>query len=149
MLVASCYTLSTARNISGSASVHAPITRLHQTFPHLRRSLSTTSPNMFALTPFRGAPGTAPPKTFSRQGELPRLPVPTLEETLPRYLKSLEPILRQKEELGQLPSGASAESELKKRAEWAQQAIEQGSLARRLQQRLIGEHLKQSGALCK
>ncbi|PWN41844.1 acyltransferase ChoActase/COT/CPT [Ceraceosorus guamensis] len=142
MLVATRKVFSAVRTHSRSA--HIPARNVHLTFPTAfppivpaRRSLSTSFPAMFALTPFRGAPGSAPPKTFSRQGELPRLPVPTLEETFPRYLKSLEPVLRQKEELGQLPSGATAASELQKRAEWAQEAVKEGSLARKLQQRLI------------
>ena len=45
------------------------------------------------------------PSTFQLQETLPRLPVPRLQDTLERYLRSLEPVLRQKEVLGELPSG--------------------------------------------
>jgi carnitine O-acetyltransferase len=31
-------------------------------------------------------------KTFALQEKLPKLPIPKLEETIPRYLKSIEPI---------------------------------------------------------
>ncbi|KAK0520037.1 hypothetical protein OC834_007181 [Tilletia horrida] len=90
---------------------------------------------MFALTQYRGAPGTQP-KTFSRQHELPRLPVPALEQTFKRYLRSLEPILAQKEELGQLPAGATAASELAKREAHIRVFLS-SPLANQLQQRLI------------
>ncbi|WFD37994.1 carnitine O-acetyltransferase [Malassezia japonica] len=59
------------------------------------------------------------PKTFGKQATLPRLPVPALSESLDRYLKSLEPILQQKEDFGELPSGATAASELAQRRQWA------------------------------
>lgn len=100
---------------------------------------------MFALTKFRGNPADQP-KTFSRQDTLPRLPVPPLEQTFRQYLNSLDPIFRQAEELGQLPKGATAKSELEKRAQWARQAVQPGSLVQKLQQRLIGmcEHASSS-----
>lgn len=59
------------------------------------------------------------PKTFSNQMSLPRLPVPPLEQSLERYLHSIEPILQQKEDLGELPKGATAASELEQRRKWA------------------------------
>lgn len=34
---------------------------------------------------------------YSLQGSLPRLPVPTLEETLARYLASIQPVAKQHE----------------------------------------------------
>ncbi|KAK0569116.1 hypothetical protein OC861_001256 [Tilletia horrida] len=90
---------------------------------------------MFALTKYRGAPGTQP-KTFSRQHELPKLPVPALEQTFKRYLRSLEPILKQKEELGQLPAGATAASELAKRQDYINSFLS-SPLSGQLQQRLL------------
>lgn len=95
---------------------------------------------MFALTKFRGNEADKP-KTFSRQASLPRLPVPSLEDTFARYIKTLEPILLQAEEMGQLPQGQTAQSELDKRRAWAAEAVKDGTLVRRLQERLYGESL--------
>lgn len=91
---------------------------------------------MFALTPYRGAAGTSQPKTFSRQKGLARLPIPKLDATLERYLKSLEPILLQKEGFGEL-KGSSAKDELAKRRKWAEELSEEGGLGWKLQHRLI------------
>ncbi|CAO1613351.1 unnamed protein product [Parajaminaea phylloscopi] len=91
---------------------------------------------MFALTPYRGAPGTSQPKTFSRQRSLPRLPVPQLDASLDRYLKSIEPILLQKEELGEL-KGSSAKGEIAKRKQWIDELVKEGGLGHKLQHRLI------------
>ena len=76
------------------------------------------------------------PSTFQLQETLPRLPVPRLQDTLERYLRSLEPVLRQKEVLGELPSGTNAQSELQKRREWAQELISSG-VGPRLNERLV------------
>lgn len=103
------------------------------------RSFGTNTPKMFALTPFRGAPGAVQPKTFSRQQELPRLPIPQLNDTFERYLTTLEPLLRQAEEFGELPGNTTAADELNKRRAWASEALKPGSLVNRLQQRLYGE----------
>ncbi|PWZ00834.1 acyltransferase ChoActase/COT/CPT [Testicularia cyperi] len=100
-----------------------------------RRTFSTSSPNMFALTPWRGKPGTQP-RTFSQQGKMPRLPVPPLEQTFERYVKSVSPFLRQMEEQGKL-DGSTAEKEIAKRKQWAQDFISKEGLGPRLQQRLI------------
>lgn len=45
----------------------------------------------------RGLQTTPSESTFSLQSQLPRLPIPTLEETATRYLKSLEPLLSKEE----------------------------------------------------
>lgn len=76
------------------------------------------------------------PTTFELQPTLPRLPVPALEDTLRRYLKSLEPFLRQKEIFGELPAGATAKSELEKRRAWADDLLKSG-LGARLNERLV------------
>ena len=76
------------------------------------------------------------PTTFQMQSALPRLPVPRLEDSLERYLRSLEPILRQKEVLGELPSGSTAESEMQQRRTWAKELIESG-VGPRLNERLV------------
>lgn len=88
---------------------------------------------MFALKP-PDSDGLANAKTFTLQRTLPRLPIPALEETLARYLQSLEPILLQAEEMGQLPEDTSADQELEKRRQWASEALREGTLLRRLQQ---------------
>ncbi|PWN90766.1 acyltransferase ChoActase/COT/CPT [Acaromyces ingoldii] len=106
-------------------------------FSSTRRPFGTSAPTMFALTPFRGAPGAVQPKTFSRQGELHRLPIPQLNDTFERYLTTLEPLLRQAEEFGELDAGKTAAEELDKRRAWAREALKPGSLVNRLQQRLI------------
>ncbi|CAO1632887.1 unnamed protein product [Sympodiomycopsis kandeliae] len=100
------------------------------------RPLSTSSRVMFALTPYRGAAGTQPPKTFSRQRQLPRLPIPPLQATFEKYIKSLEPVFLQKEALGEL-KGSTAQQELDKRRQWAQELLKEGGLGDRLQHRLI------------
>ncbi|ORX77487.1 acyltransferase ChoActase/COT/CPT [Basidiobolus meristosporus CBS 931.73] len=41
----------------------------------------------------------APPKTFQNDNQLPKLPIPDLHETADRYLRSLEPVLKDGEEL--------------------------------------------------
>lgn len=127
--------------ISSSTSSTSTSTK-SLTLPHrslISRQFTTCSPSMFALTPFRPRPGQeTQPKTWSRQHELPRLPIPPLEQTLPRYLASLEPILRQKEKLGEL-KGSSAQQEMERRKEWAQELLQKGSLGSKLQNRLVGE----------
>jgi carnitine O-acetyltransferase len=37
------------------------------------------------------------PRTFEKQAHLPRLPVPSLEETAARYLRSIQPLVSQEE----------------------------------------------------
>lgn len=37
------------------------------------------------------------PRTFDNQSKIPRLPIPTLEETADKYLRSLKPLLSPKE----------------------------------------------------
>lgn len=114
-------------------SLRRTTTRL---LPTSIRTFTTSTRSMFALTPYRGAPGTSQPKTFSRQRALPRLPVPQLDATLERYLKSLEPLLQQKEEFGEL-KGSSAKEELEKRRKWAEELMKEGSVGTKLQHRLI------------
>lgn len=87
---------------------------------------------MFALTPHRKDQ----PKTFSRQKELPRLPVPALDKSLERYIKSLRPLLL--EQARQEGTGeASVEEGIRQREAWAKD-FENG-LGRLLQERLKGE----------
>lgn len=72
---------------------------------------------------------------MANQPSLPRLPVPPLEQSLERYLRSLEPILRQKEDQGELPAGATAESELAQRRKWADELL--AGIGPLLNQRLL------------
>lgn len=62
--------------------------------------------------------------------------MPPLEASLERYLKSLEPILLQQEEFGEL-KGSSAQQELEKRRQWAKELAQEGGIGTRLQHRLI------------
>ncbi|KAE8215189.1 hypothetical protein CF327_g1503 [Tilletia walkeri] len=132
MLLLASYPASTA---AAAAATTAAFNPLRSSIQRSSRLFSTSTAAMFALTPYRGAPGTQP-KTFSRQKELPRLPIAPLEQTFKRYLRSLEPILAQKEELGQLGIGATAASELAKREEYIRSFLS-SPLAGQLQQRLI------------
>ncbi|PWN52846.1 acyltransferase ChoActase/COT/CPT [Violaceomyces palustris] len=100
------------------------------------RTFATTSKVMFALTPFRGNPAQKP-KTFTNQKSLPRLPVPPLEQSFEKYIKSIQPILRQRADQGQLEPGASLESEIQKRREWIKDFMKDGGIGQKLQQRLI------------
>jgi len=94
-------------------------------------ALSSQQQRMFALTPHRKDQ----PKTFSRQKELPRLPVPTLDKSLERYIKSLRPLLLEKAR--QEGKGEeSVEEGIRQREAWAKD-FEDG-LGRLLQERLKG-----------
>ncbi|PKI84383.1 hypothetical protein MVES_001602 [Malassezia vespertilionis] len=71
--------------------------------------------------------------TYGLQHTLPRLPIPDLKASIEKYLVSLEPILKQKEELGEL-SGSSASAELAKRRAWADELL--AGVGPKLMQRL-------------
>ncbi|WFD43869.1 carnitine O-acetyltransferase [Malassezia psittaci] len=75
------------------------------------------------------------PRMMEFQSKLPRLPVPPLSQSLDRYLQSLVPFLKQKEEMGELPAGSTAASELDKRRKWADELL--NGLGPTLNQRLI------------
>lgn len=102
----------------------------------LSRNFTTCRSSMFALALYKSAAGNSQQKTFSLQRSLPRLPVPKLEISLEKYIKSIEPLLLQKEELGEL-EGSSAQEELEKRRQWASELTKPGALGLKLQQRLI------------
>ena len=62
-------------------------------------------------------------RLFKHQGEIPRLPIPDLEDTCERYLRSLEPLISDKEMLGETKeyvkeflegNGPSLQEELKR-----------------------------------
>lgn len=92
---------------------------------------------MFALSAYKQ--GQAP--TLSRQKELPRLPVPPLDKSLERYIKSLRPLLLQ-QALQDGTGEESVEAGIKQRQEWAED-FETG-LGRLLQERLKGELLQEA-----
>ncbi|EFP80930.2 uncharacterized protein PGTG_07182 [Puccinia graminis f. sp. tritici CRL 75-36-700-3] len=66
----------------------------------------------------------------ARLPELPRLPVPPLEQSANLYLRSIVPVLLQS-------SGADFEKEYERRQVWASQLCAPGGLGQRLQDRLI------------
>ena len=55
-------------------------------------------------------------RSSSTRAHLARLPVPDLQQTLQRYLKSIEPFLREEESHG----GASYDNALALRTQWAE-----------------------------
>ncbi|KAI5481696.1 carnitine O-acetyltransferase [Pseudohyphozyma bogoriensis] len=77
----------------------------------------------------------APPKTLAFQKSLPRLPVPPLEPTFQRYIKSLRPLLLDDALKAGKGEDAVAE-EIKQREEWAKDFTKPGGLGRILQERL-------------
>ncbi|KDE07333.1 hypothetical protein MVLG_02376 [Microbotryum lychnidis-dioicae p1A1 Lamole] len=86
---------------------------------------------MFALSAYNA--NQAP--TLSRQHELARLPIPTLEASTQRYLESLKPfLLQQAQEAGLRVE--QAQRQLEKRHEWANDFLKEGGLGRLLQERL-------------
>ncbi|KAK4058251.1 hypothetical protein OIO90_000408 [Microbotryomycetes sp. JL221] len=93
---------------------------------------------MFALTPYKRDQ----PRTLSRQKDLPRLPIPQLDNSLERYLESLRPFLLQQAvvdnnlTIGSTEANEFVERELTKRRQWAQDFTKQGGLGRLLQERL-------------
>ena len=103
-------------------------------------NFSTTSTHLASQHPSAAQQA---PKTYAAQDVLPRLPVPSLEQTLPSYLASLAPLLAQMEEFGELPASpagsgtSSAASELSKRSAWVEEMLAAGSMGARLQQRLL------------
>ncbi|WAR59424.1 hypothetical protein PtB15_11B64 [Puccinia triticina] len=66
----------------------------------------------------------------ARLRELPRLPVPPLEQSVKLYLRSIVPLLLQS-------AGADFEKEYQRRQAWASQLCAPGGLGERLQNRLI------------
>ena len=112
-------------------------------FPVFNHSRSTFKPisRMFALTPYKRDQT----KTFDRQRELPRLPIPPLDKSLERYITSLKPLLLEQA----LKSGQGqqqVEQELEKRRQWAQDFQSKDGLGRLLQERLKGEYADDSRA---
>lgn len=98
---------------------------------------------MFALTPYKKEQT----KTLERQRELPRLPIPPLEKSLERYIKSLRPLLlEQALKAGQGQDAVDAE--LAKRREWAADFQSKSGLGRLLQERLKGEQAVVLGGEC-
>lgn len=87
---------------------------------------------MFALSAYK----LDQPKTLQFQSTLPRLPVPSLDASIHRYLKSLTPLLLEKSSKDAKTNPAT---ELKQREEWAKDFIKPGGLGMTLQERLRGE----------
>ena len=99
----------------------------------IRGNRPVKNSRMFALTAYRPDQ----PKTFQFQKTLPRLPIPTLSNSIDKYLRSLRPLLLQKA-LKEGKGEDAVEAELKKREEWAKDFTKQGGLGVTLQERLKG-----------
>lgn len=99
----------------------------------LNSTLSLSS-RMFANSAYKPSQ----PKTFQFQKDLPKLPVPSLEASFERYIKSLKPHLLQKA-LKNKNGAQFVESELAARREMVKDFMKVGGLGRTLQERLIGE----------
>jgi len=83
---------------------------------------------MFAISHPQRAPG-AKPRTFDETRNLPKLPIPTLQSSLDRYVTSLRPFLLESNEL---------DKGLEERRELARSFAEDG-LGIKLQERLKGK----------
>lgn len=91
-----------------------------------RRLQSTTAmPSPHPATSNAAAADRAPGKLFEFQSQLPKLPVPSLEETLPKYLRTVEPLLSKEdfaqtkqvvEEFGKSAQGKELQRRLEARA---------------------------------
>lgn len=78
--------------------------------------------------------------TLSLQSTLPGLPIPSLNSSLDRYLKSLRPILQQKAlKEGKKDIEESVEKELKIRENWCKDFSKNQGLGITLQERLKGK----------
>ncbi len=84
MAITRTFTTSTLQNLPNT------IIKIHSSnHQRLYKSLSPILSRNFSLQI-----ETEKPKTFSNQNIIPRLPIPTLQETAERYKKSLLPILK-------------------------------------------------------
>ncbi|GAA97179.1 hypothetical protein E5Q_03855 [Mixia osmundae IAM 14324] len=93
------------------------------------KAFSSAARRMFAVTPYKQDQV----KTFAHQKTLPRLPVPALESSLSKYVKSLRPLLlEQARQQGH--DEAWVEAEMTKREDIAKDFLQ---TRRHLQQRLI------------
>jgi hypothetical protein len=81
------YTLPLARTLPNTISK-----KYYSNFQNLYKPLSPILSRNFSLQV-----ETDKPKTFSNQHIIPRLPIPTLQETAERYKRSLLPILKPEE----------------------------------------------------
>lgn len=81
-----------------SSSIQTYSTRAHaSTHVPARRSPRTPISTVHHHRRALHAPTDANPSTFSLQDQVPRFPIPSLEDTAKRYLKSLEPLLNDQE----------------------------------------------------
>ncbi|GAA5919003.1 hypothetical protein JCM1841_002686 [Sporobolomyces salmonicolor] len=111
--------------------VRLPRSPLSTPPPFASRSLGSSPPRMFALTPYRASQ----PKTFTPSKALPRLPIPPLSASLEKYIRSLRPFLLQ--QAHQEDKDESwVDQELERRRGWARDFEKEGGLGRVLQERL-------------
>jgi len=94
---------------------------------HTQKGIFLRSINTMASKQTSSLPSHPPPPTFSNQSKLPRLPIPPLEATAEKYLKTLKPLL--------------TDQEFHHSEKAVKEFIKPGGLGHELQKRLI-EHDK-------
>lgn len=97
------------------------------------RQLPSTARRMFATAAYRADQ----PKTLAFQKTLPRLPIPALQPSFDRYIKSLRPLLLQ-DALKEGKNEGVIDADIKKREEWVSDFMKPSGLGRVLQERLKG-----------
>ncbi|RSH77156.1 uncharacterized protein EHS24_003790 [Apiotrichum porosum] len=76
------------------ATPFSHIARPYSASTHVHAARAPRRPHRLVHAPaVRGLHASPEPSTFSLQSQVPRLPIPSLEDTAARYLKSLEPLL--------------------------------------------------------
>nr|ODO04266.1 carnitine acetyltransferase [Cryptococcus depauperatus CBS 7855] len=102
-------------------------TRYHlRPLPLIKATFPPMPARMFAATTRRSNTT----KTFANQGNLPRLPIPDLQQSLEAYLKSLTPLMEHQYDKSSIPN------EMEKRKLFVKDFVAPGGLGRTLQERL-------------
>lgn len=77
----------------------SPVAQQSNVWPIIAKVFAFLTSTTMRMLSFASAPPQSPGKgkTFASQSKLPKLPIPSLEETCKRYLKSLEALQDEKE----------------------------------------------------